>query len=409
MNYKYLFFLLLVSIGKVSFAQSDKITVPVAGNYFNSNGKSSDVKVYVRFAKTGKFDLTLVLANKAAKDLKLGIKMNNQQKDVVINKGEATAASLSNWEIADTGYQAIEIKYLSGAKNDSVKELILTGNAINEKASYVKNNDGNFFYWGRRGPSVHLNYQLPENIEATWFYNELIVPKGNDVEGSYFMANGFGEGYFGIQVNSPTERRVLFSVWSPFKTDNPKEIPEDHKIVLLKKGAAVYTGEFGNEGAGGQSYLKYNWKAETTYKFLLNAVPSADNYTTYTAYFFAPELNKWLLIASFKRPQTQTYIKRPHSFLENFIPEMGDKERMVYFKNQWVYDTQGSWTELNAARFTTDNTGNVNYRKDYAGGVSGNEFFLRNCGFFNNFTPVKTIFTKQKNNQKPEIDFSKLP
>ena len=31
------------------------------------------------------------------------------------------------------------------------------------------------------------------------------------------MANGFGEGYFGIQVNGPNERRVLFSVWSPFK------------------------------------------------------------------------------------------------------------------------------------------------------------------------------------------------
>lgn len=53
------------------------------------------------------------------------------------------------------------------------------------------------------------------------------------------MANGFGEGYFGMQVNSETERRILFSVWSPFKTDNPKEIPDDHKITLNKVGQQV--------------------------------------------------------------------------------------------------------------------------------------------------------------------------
>jgi hypothetical protein len=47
---------------------------------------------------------------------------------------------------------------------------------------------------------------------------EITVPVGQDPIGSYFMANGFGEGYFGFQVNSKTERRVLFSVWSPFRT-----------------------------------------------------------------------------------------------------------------------------------------------------------------------------------------------
>ena len=45
----------------------------------------------------------------------------------------------------------------------------------------------------------------------------------------------------------------------PFKTDNPKEIPDDHKITLNKVGQQVKTGEFGNEGSGGQSYMKYNW------------------------------------------------------------------------------------------------------------------------------------------------------
>src|SRR5690606_21222867 len=93
------------------------------------------------------------------------------------------------------------------------------------QVDYVQNDQGNMFYWGRRGPSVHLQYQFPRSTPLTYAYSEITVPKGQDAIGSYFMANGFGEGYFGMQVNSDTERRVLFSVWSPFQTDNPADIP----------------------------------------------------------------------------------------------------------------------------------------------------------------------------------------
>ena len=30
---------------------------------------------------------------------------------------------------------------------------------------------------------------------------------------TYYMACGWHRGYFGMQVNSPTERRIIFSVW----------------------------------------------------------------------------------------------------------------------------------------------------------------------------------------------------
>ncbi|PTS96800.1 nematoblast specific protein, partial [Flavobacterium sp. HMWF030] len=171
----------------------------------------------------------------------------------------------------------------------------------------------------------------------------------------------------------------------------------------------VHTGEFGNEGSGGQSYLKYNWKAGNTYKFLLHGIPQNNNSTNYTAYFYAPELKKWLLIASFNRPETHTYLKRFHSFLENFIPEQGDLSRKVLFNNQWICDDKGVWTEINSARFTTDNTGAKEYRMDYAGGLDKDSFYLKNGGFFNNNTKPKTIFTRPLNNKKPEINFKNLP
>ncbi len=99
------------------------------------------------------------------------------------------------------------------------------------------------------------------------------------------------------------------------------------------------TGEFGNEGSGGQSYRVYNWKAGHKYRFLLGAKPSDNNSTDYTAYFFAPEIGKWELIASFRRPKTTTYVTHPYSFLENFMTEMGQFTRKATYRNQWLRNT----------------------------------------------------------------------
>jgi hypothetical protein len=138
-------------------------------------------------------------------------------------------------------------------------------------------------------------------------------------------------------------------------------------------------------------------------------MPQKDNTTTYTAYFFAPELGQWQLIASFNRPQTNTYLKRFHSFLENFIPEQGDVSRKVLFSNQWVFDTKGNWIEVNSAKFTIDNTGNKGYRMDYSGGLDGESFYLKNAGFFNNYTRKQSIFARPLTNNKPNINFNDLP
>ncbi len=427
MRLKFLTLLLATVVGVFANEQNTlaQIVVPLGGNAFASQSKNASItkngienwtdpetsfKIYVRFAKKGTLSITLNQLSQVNGNTELSLSINNQVKKVLLNQRDVSSP-VGEWTIKDTGYVAIQLKGLkkSGTTFPVIGSLLLSGTAVDAKTAYVKDNEGNYFYWGRRGPSVHLTYQLPEKTDIEWFYNEVVVPKGEDIQGSYFMANGFAEGYFGMQVNSPTERRILFSVWSPFQTDNPKEIPESHKIKLLRKGKDVFTGEFGNEGSGGQSYLKYDWKAGQTYSFLTQVMPSGDNNTTYTSYFFAPEEGKWKLIASFKRPQTQTYLKRPHSFLENFLPEFGNQTRKVLFKNQWVCDSKGVWTELNQARFTTDNTGNKAYRMDYGGGLSGSSFYLRNCGFFDDFTMPKTTFKRKLIDTKPLINFNYLP
>ncbi|TWI81338.1 uncharacterized protein DUF5077 [Lacibacter cauensis] len=409
----------------VAVLAQQEITVPLGGNswvtakagsekvtnngWMNWQHADAVYSTYVYVRKKGTMEVAAAIAVPEGRSV---IQCTVNGKAVTTSlEGTSKRYSLGQFAIADSGYVKIEIKGISktGTVFATMDALQLSGTAVDAQTLFVKNNEGNYFYWGRRGPSVHLGYDVSEvKGDVEWFYNEITVPAGNDVIGSYYMANGFAEGYFGMQVNSATERRILFSVWSPFATDDPKQIPADKKILLVKKGNNVYTGEFGNEGSGGQSYLKYNWKAGETCKFLLRAKPVADNYTNYTAYFYAADAKKWLLIASFNRPATSTYLKRLHSFLENFEPNTGYLTRKAWYHNQWVCTSTGEWKQLTKARFTGDATAQKEYRVDYAGGQENGKFFLQNCGFFNNRTTLRSEFVTRATAQQPVIDFTKL-
>lgn len=324
---------------------------------------------------------------------------------VRLQSDDFTQVPVGSIQVQQAGYVRIDLQGIakSGECFGEIKQLI--ADHVTGKSNYVKDFSD---YWGRRGPSVHLAYMLPEG-DTEWFYNEVTVPKEGETMHSYYMAAGFGEGYFGMQYNSPTERRILFSVWSPFDTQNPKDIPDSLKIRLLRQGKDVHIGEFGNEGSGGQSYLKYPWKAGNTYKFLMQVRPDGEGNTAYTAYFYATEEKEWRLIASFLRPKTDTWYRHPHSFLENFNPEQGYLSRKVIFGNQWARSKEGRWTRLTEAVFTHDATANAKVRLDYQGGkTNDNRFYLKMGGFFNESVVMGTKFHCEPAGQEPDIDWNSL-
>jgi len=314
-----------------------------------------------------------------------------------------TTLSLGQFDIRSPGYYYIDLLGVEG--ETEIPDIVLSGKAV--EAGLVYSKDPENYYWSRRGPSCHLGYSIPTASNVSYYYNEVVVPVGDDVLGSYYMANGFGQGYFGMQVNSSQERRILFSVWSPFETDNPSTIPDEEKIVLLKKGKKVKTGEFGSEGSGGQSYLIYNWKAGETYKFLVKGEPDGKGNTDFTAWFLTPEDEEWQLIASFRRPKTNTYLTGFYSFLENFYPTEGYRTRKVEFNNQWVYD--GVWKKVKRAKFTVDATYRSKQRIDATGGTTDQGYFLQMGGFFNEGEKPGTFFEYNNVRKEPEIIFSKLP
>ncbi len=391
-----------VGLAGNSYITEDNSDSRIGKNGLESwNSSKSVTSTYISVQEAGSFDLSIEAKGNATIEISSG----KTSYTVSVNSDDFSTIKVGKFTAKEAGYLNIDIVGVDETTNNFYQVKYFVIENLKGEVTYVNSFSD---YWGRRGPSVHMGYELPyEDVE--WFYNELTVPKNGEVMHSYYMAAGFGEGYFGIQYNSDTERRVLFSVWSPFDTQDPKSIPEDEKIELLKKGRDVHVGEFGNEGSGGQSYLKYNWKAGETYKFLMQVRPDGEGSTVYTAYFFATDDEEWRLVASFKRPKTNTWYKRPHSFLENFSPEQGYLTRSVKFANQWSCSKDGVWTRLTKGTFTHDATASAGVRSDYQGGVTkGGDFYLKMGGFFNESTKGNTYFKSTEKGEQPTIDLKSL-
>lgn len=385
-----------------SMDQNDKMVTVEGIKDWSDTG--TIIKTYFRTEKTGEIRIGVIAkADSGSSEIECGLA--GQKKIISLRSDKYDTIYVSKFTIDRQGYNSFDLKGISrkGKTFGNVSGILIAADSSLGRIWFVKDD----FYWGRRGPSVHLRYSIPEGTgDIKWFYNEITIPEGNDVIGSYFMADGFTDGYFGMQVNSPTERRFLFSVWSPYKTDNPGEIPADFRIRLLKKGDDVHAGEFGSEGSGGQSYLKYMWKAGTTYSFLLCGEPSSSNSTDYTAWFYAPETGRWNLIASFRRPKGSKYLGSLYSFLENFDTGTGNVARYGLYSNQWICDRTGKWSELTSAKFTADATARKESRLDYSGGIKDGKFFLKNCGFYDEKTEIGTLLMRKPLGNPPKIDFT---
>lgn len=203
-----------------------------------------------------------------------------------------------------------------------------------------------------------------------------------------------------MQVNSPTERRIIFSVWdSGNEAQDRKKVGDENRVKLMGKGEGVCTGDFGNEGTGGHSHLKTMWKTGEKQRFVVTAKP-IDTATVFSGYWFQPEQQKWMLISSWKAPKEGGWMRGVHSFSENFGGSNGHLLRKSRYGNQWIRTPDGRWTELTAAKFSHDPTGRTD-RFDRFMGVENGAFFLSHGGFLDGFAKYGEAFTRPANGQPP--------
>lgn len=298
-----------------------------------------------------------------------------------------------SFDIPTAGYQKFVLELLNPPGRDAgtLQTLVLRGPAAA---------DAHFNLEARRNTaSVHLAYPTSEYTNVEAFYCEVTAEEAP--LWTYFEACGWHRGYFGMQVNSPTERRIIFSVWdSGGEAVDRRKVRDDDRVKLIAKGDGVQAGDFGNEGTGGHSHLVYNWKTGTKQRFLVTAKPTDATHTIYSGFWFQPEQKQWTLISSWKAPKDGAYLHGLYSFVENFGGDNGQLHRKALYGNQWLRTADGQWHEQLAATFSHDPTGK-NDRLDRFMGVENGQFFLSTGGFIPGSTKFGTLFMRPATGQPP--------
>lgn len=368
------------------------------------NDPALKVLWFGEFKATGKLEAALSLRLRAGETSKLRLTIAEQSHETTVTgaSNDVVTADFGAYDLAAAGYQRFTLESLNpaGQSAGDLKTLILNGPATEGAHFNLKER--------RNAASVHLAYPVGKGTNVQAFYCEMTAVE--DPLWTYYMACGWHRGYFGMQVNSPTERRIIFSVWDSGDEAVSRDKVADHdRVTLVAKGDGVYSGDFGNEGTGGHSHLKYLWKTGAKQRFLVTAKPVDETHTIFSGYYFHPEKSKWMLISSWKAPKDGGWLRGLYSFSENFGGANGHLSRKALYGNQWIQTDQGQWVEVTQASFSHDPTGR-NDRLDRFMGVENGQFFLHQGGFVPGFTRYGEKFSRPATGQAPtDLDLPKLP
>ncbi|MEN8774107.1 MAG: DUF3472 domain-containing protein [Akkermansiaceae bacterium] len=361
------------------------------------NKAENQIKWYGQLKNTGELSVEVRLTLKKDEKLDLRLDFGGSSKKLSLNgTSDSMLADFGKFAVAKPGYHTFSLS--SPAPGGKIEELVLDGAPAKEAHFNMKPR--------RNSASVHLSYPIERGEEVSAFYCEMTGIE--EPLWTYYMACGWHRGYFGMQVNSPTERRIIFSVWdSGGEAVDRDKVGKEDRVTLIAKGDGVNSGSFGNEGTGGHSHLKYGWKTGEKQRFLVTAEPVDTTHTIFAGYYFHPDKKDWMLISSWKAPKEGRRLRGLYSFSENFAGKNGNLLRKASYGNQWIRTAAGEWKEITTAKFSHDGTGKADRLDRYMGLTKKNEFFLSQGGFVEGYNKFGTPFERQPSGCSPKA--MKLP
>ncbi len=187
----------------------------------------------------------------------------------------------------------------------------------------------------------HLWWNLNGQRDATCAYGEITVLATHP--GIYYCGANWhpGEpagGYCGIQHNSPTEKRTIFSIWDT--------TPDLHPAVTAADAKTIFN-RFGGEGTGAHTHMLWPWKLDETFQFFVQKTPGKKADTTDARYYiFDPSQKKWLHSATITCPNgdkksVATIGGGLNSFLENFSGQDRDAPKVAIYR-LWLGTSAGN-------------------------------------------------------------------
>ncbi len=216
-------------------------------------------------------------------------------------------------------------------------------------------------------PAQHLWWNLEGQRDATCLYGEITVLATHPAIyycGANWHPGEAAGGYCGIQHDSATEKRTIFSIWDTSPTLHPKVTEADPKTVH---------GRFGGEGEGGHTHMLWPWKVGETFQFFVQKQPGAQPDTTDTRYYvFDRTTGKWLHSATIANPNggkssVTTLGGGMNSFLENFLGRDREQPKVALYR-LWLGPSvdklkcltraggDGTWGQLHGTYFLAEDS-----------------------------------------------------
>ena len=214
-------------------------------------------------------------------------------------------------------------------------------------------------------PAQHLWWNLEGQRGATCLYGEVTVLATSPAIyycGANWHPGEAAGGYCGIQHNSATEKRTIFSIWDTSPTLHPKVTEADPKTVY---------GRFGGEGEGGHTHMLWPWKVGETFQFFVQKLPGTEADTTDTRhYLYDRGAGQWLHSATITNPNggkssVATLGGGMNSFLENFLGRDREQPKVALYR-LWLGPSvdklkcltraggDGTWGQLHGAYFLAE-------------------------------------------------------
>jgi hypothetical protein len=210
----------------------------------------------------------------------------------------------------------------------------------------------------------HLWWNLEGQKDATCLYGEITVlataPHIYYCGADWHPGEPAG-GYCGIQHNSPTERRTIFSIWDTSPTLHPTVTAADPRTLHNR---------FGGEGEGGHTHMVWPWNVGETFPFFVRKQPGKNDSTDTRYYVFDRVQKKWLHSATISnpnggKPSVATIGGGMNSFLENFVGKDRATAKLALYR-LWLGPNvdamkcltkaggDGTWGQLHDAYFLAE-------------------------------------------------------
>ena len=203
----------------------------------------------------------------------------------------------------------------------------------------------------------------------------------------YRQYNGVAA-YAGVQVLDDGTKAAIMSVWHTFCKDKKGNVTTIVPEVVYQTDTIAHQ-PFSGEGTGIQCIVRYNWKANTPYRFLLQQSESEKTGNCLMAMWICDlSTMTWSKLIEYDMGIQKTYMTWAVTFLENYLVSTAAEYRDARFSNFRAWNSRtGKWVSATSAAMRQD----FDYPGSYTYGSDDSSFWCRTTG-------LPGIWSKPKQN-----------